>query len=116
MAAGGGAGAVCAAPPGADFAWPAGAFCAALAALAAGTFEQPHSAITIASMKVRVTEAPDLLEIGKRSAFGLRQVEWWPGPESNQRHRDFQSRALPTELPGHERRIRARTEPRVYHA
>ena len=25
---------------------------------------------------------------------------WWPGPESNQRHRDFQSRALPTELPG----------------
>src|SRR5579884_3153848 len=29
----------------------------------------------------------------------LRSVEW-PGSESNQRHRDFQSRALPTELPG----------------
>jgi hypothetical protein len=26
--------------------------------------------------------------------------EWWPGPESNQRHADFQSAALPTELPG----------------
>ena len=26
---------------------------------------------------------------------------WCPGLESNQRHRDFQSRALPTELPGH---------------
>ena len=25
---------------------------------------------------------------------------WWPGPESNWRHADFQSAALPTELPG----------------
>ena len=24
---------------------------------------------------------------------------WWPGPESNRRHKDFQSFALPTELP-----------------
>jgi hypothetical protein len=29
---------------------------------------------------------------------------WWPGSESNQRHADFQSAALPTELPGHEER------------
>src|SRR5262245_1609437 len=28
---------------------------------------------------------------------------WWPRAESNRRHRDFQSRALPTELPGHGR-------------
>jgi hypothetical protein len=27
-------------------------------------------------------------------------VGWCPGPESNQRHCDFQSHALPTELPG----------------
>src|SRR5262249_37431963 len=26
--------------------------------------------------------------------------KWWPGSESNQRHADFQSAALPTELPG----------------
>jgi hypothetical protein len=26
--------------------------------------------------------------------------KWCPGTESNRRHRDFQSRALPTELPG----------------
>jgi hypothetical protein len=25
---------------------------------------------------------------------------WWPGTESNCRHYDFQSYALPTELPG----------------
>ena len=27
--------------------------------------------------------------------------EWWPGTELNCRHYDFQSYALPTELPGH---------------
>ena len=27
--------------------------------------------------------------------------QWWPGRESNPRHGDFQSPALPTELPGH---------------
>ena len=26
--------------------------------------------------------------------------DWWPGTESNRRHKDFQSSALPTELPG----------------
>src|SRR5688500_4004180 len=27
-------------------------------------------------------------------------MRWWPGTESNRRHGDFQSPALPTELPG----------------
>ncbi len=32
----------------------------------------------------------------------VRRVDlWWPGTESNRRHGDFQSPALPTELPGH---------------
>ena len=29
-----------------------------------------------------------------------RRKEWWPGTELNRRHYDFQSYALPTELPG----------------
>ncbi len=28
-------------------------------------------------------------------------LKWCPGAESNHRHEDFQSSALPTELPGH---------------
>ena len=31
-------------------------------------------------------------------------VAWWPGAESNCRHADFQSAALPTELPGQSKR------------
>ncbi len=39
------------------------------------------------------------------SAAPMRAIEvigqqWWPGTESNRRHGDFQSPALPTELPG----------------
>ena len=30
--------------------------------------------------------------------------KWWSQSESNQRHKDFQSSALPTELSGHELR------------
>jgi hypothetical protein len=45
---------------------------------------------------------------GKNAAFrGLVEVcgrrwmmKWWPGRELNPRHADFQSAALPTELPG----------------
>ena len=39
-------------------------------------------------------ETPDLSTL-------LTATKWWPGRESNPRHRDFQSLALPTELPGH---------------
>jgi hypothetical protein len=41
---------------------------------------------------------------GNRKVSGHFLKLWWPGTESNHRHADFQSAALPTELPGHEER------------
>src|SRR5262245_50090522 len=34
-------------------------------------------------------------------------IKWCPGTELNRRHEDFQSSALPTELPGHERHYKS---------
>ena len=36
----------------------------------------------------------------KRKTQSLRVIKWCPGADSNHRHADFQSAALPTELPG----------------
>ncbi len=50
-------------------------------------------------------------------AAGGARKKWWAGAELNCRHRDFQSRALPTELPAHsgcesrEPRLRSATSP-----
>src|SRR5271163_4492690 len=45
----------------------------------------------------------------------LWMMKWWPGRELNPRHADFQSAALPTELPGlsEERRIKQARGPCV---
>ena len=43
------------------------------------------------------------IEVLQTSALplGYAAIYWCPEPESNQRHEDFQSSALPTELSGH---------------
>ena len=41
----------------------------------------------------------------KVDRVNLKSEAWWPELESNQRHKDFQSFALPTELSGHQERV-----------
>ncbi len=44
------------------------------------------------------------LHLGKVALYQMSYArKWCPEPESNQRHEDFQSSALPTELSGHMR-------------
>ncbi len=49
----------------------------------------------------------------------LNIFKWCPGAESNHRHEDFQSTALPTELPGQEKGLQREgrvLNPRASHA
>ncbi len=43
------------------------------------------------------------LKIDYCKCLGLKDLKWWLGPESNRGHEDFQSSALPTELPSPEK-------------
>lgn len=42
-------------------------------------------------------------QMGKSPKIIELEFIWWPEAESNCRHEDFQSSALPTELSGHKR-------------
>ncbi len=55
----------------------------------------------------REQKGPNPSALSSRQFNSLaRKLRWWPRAGSNRRHRNFQSRALPTELPGHRRRGR----------
>jgi hypothetical protein len=66
---------------------------------------QWHIAILIDSVFANLTLKPKKSNYSLRSMFDAfveitKNDEWWPWSESNQRHKDFQSFALPTELHG----------------
>ena len=46
------------------------------------------------------TPKPSAVPAGRQRKNSKKRGKWCLGPESNQRHADFQSAALPTELPG----------------
>ena len=62
----------------------------------------PRSRTRMESGAVDETRTRDL-NLGKVALYQLSyyRILWCLGPESNQRHVDFQSTALPTELPRH---------------
>jgi hypothetical protein len=45
----------------------------------------------------------------KANDFNGQEKEWCPGADLNHRHEDFQSTALPTELPGHRIAIQSKS-------
>ena len=54
--------------------------------------------------KCKITRETEKVENDKKekSEYSpISEIEWWPRPGSNRRHTDFQSVALPTELPSH---------------
>ena len=72
-------------------------------------FEEPRilSRRRVFALSVEANATPNDTQLkmpGNLAVSGHFLQLWWPGTESNHRHADFQSAALPTELPGHEER------------
>jgi hypothetical protein len=67
-----------------------------------------------ALLSERAIVRPENTEVNRErvGVLWMKRKEWCRGAESNCRHRDFQSRALPTELPRHGGALRYMAEPR----
>ena len=60
-----------------------------------------HQNLNLACLPI---SPPEQMDLKLRAYVGsaLKAIlKWWPDPESNWGHKDFQSSALPTELSGH---------------
>ena len=62
-----------------------------------------RATLAVRAVGHRTAQSKKACAVGASLCFTSRNhtYKWWPGRESNPRHRDFQSLALPTELPGH---------------
>src|SRR5207237_10453526 len=69
-----------------------------------------RTASLMQQLEPKSMEFPDRLD--SLEALSLRN--WCPGAESNHRHGDFQSPALPTELPGHRRKGALYAAPKLH--
>src|SRR5690606_4390113 len=60
----------------------------------------PRDGIALACTESSLLDEVQARQMTSPLVWGPRPKQWCPGTESNRRHGDFQSPALPTELPG----------------
>src|SRR5437763_12711306 len=71
-----------------------------------GLKKQPRKMTTANAITIACSRLVERTATGEDCDAGAVMIgifkKWWPGTELNRRHADFQSAALPTELPGRE--------------